>query len=103
MSVTFFAKRLQNGKVASMTALTFTHDTRKDHHIGYQPDGTYVGYVRRSRLKDPRYTFEARIRRPLTGVTDSAGYGSDIDTAKWLLVASLSHRTAHFVQLSGEY
>lgn len=71
-----------------MIALTFTHDPRKDRWTGYQPDGTRVGHVQRSRKKDPRYAFEARIRRPLTGITDLAGFGPDPDTAKWLLVRS---------------
>jgi len=73
-----------------MTALTFTLDARKGHYTGFQPDGTRVGHVRRSRNSDPRYAWEARIRRPLTGITDSAGFGPDPDVAKWLLVRSFA-------------
>lgn len=75
-----------------MNALTFTHDPTKNHWTGYQPDGTRVGYIRPSRLHDARYAFEARIRRPLTGITDSAGYGATPDEAKRMLVSGWAFR-----------
>lgn len=86
-----------------MTALTFTYDPVKDHHVGFQPDGTRVGYVRKSRRHDERYAFEARIRRPLTGITDSAGFGATPDAAKWMLVCGLEHRCNVFTYQPKEY
>lgn len=85
-----------------MTALTFTYEPAKDRHTAYQPDGVRVGYVRRSRKHDERYPFEARIRRPLTGVTESAGFGT-LDEAKRLLVTGLQHRCERFTYQPQEY
>jgi hypothetical protein len=86
-----------------MTALTFTYDPAKDRHAAFQPDGTRVGHVRRSRIKDERYAFEARIRRPLTGITDSASFGPTPEIAKWLLVRSLDDHCERFTYLPKEY
>jgi len=74
-----------------VTALTFTHDRTSDRYTAFQPDGTRVGYVHKSRRrKQTQEPWEARIRQPLTEITRTAGCAATPDEAKRLLVHSFS-------------
>lgn len=80
-----------------MIALSFAPAGLMDRRywIATEPDGEPAGLVQRSRLKDPRYSWEARLRDPSgKNATRPAGFADNPQTAMWLLVSSYAFHVA---------
>lgn len=78
-----------------MSALTFGHRSIVGRWVGYQPDGEAIGFVRRSRMKDPECAFEAQLLPGLDTISlarGHCGYAPDVDGAKRLLVSGWAFR-----------